>query len=112
MAKKPRKIPKIFDGKFFEIEKNIDTDGNVQAKCTSCNETKKGNISSTGNYLKHYEKKHPLKLNELKSHLKGITNENKRSQQPKLDDVQQTMTTEKVYEVAISTHYGYKYENY
>lgn len=59
----------MFDGKYFDVVSH-DVNDNIKAKCVTCNEMKSGKTSSTGNFFKHYEKKHPLKLNELKLHTK------------------------------------------
>lgn len=77
-----RKVPKIFDGKYFEVI-NHDVNDNVKAKCVTCNEMKNGNTSSTGNFFKHYEKKHPLQLNELKLYTKKKDNLSQKSENTK-----------------------------
>lgn len=74
-------MPKIFDGKFYELLNSIDASGNINAKCTACDEIRKGNVSSTGNFMKHYQLKHPLKLNELKLHNK-VKENSKQPNQP------------------------------
>lgn len=83
--KKSRKIPKIFDGKYFEIDGNVDESGNVSAKCMTCNQPKSGSISSTGNFFKHYKKRHPLKLEEMKMYTKTKEDGTKTKLQQKLD---------------------------
>lgn len=71
-AKRPKK-PKVLDGTFFSIEKR---DGDaVEATCSECQETKKGNVNSTGNFISHYKSKHAGRLNELKNYLKKSTSE-------------------------------------
>lgn len=83
-GKKAKKIPKILDGKYFDVE-SIDTAGKLKAKCMTCNEIKSGKITSTGNYLKHYETRHELKFQELKIYTKSKDENTKNQlQQPKL----------------------------
>lgn len=87
-AKKRKKTPKILDGKYFEIVSSVDVDGNLTAKCTICDEEKKGNIASTGNFLKHFNLKHPLRLNELKLYTrKNVGEKEQKQQQLKIPDV-------------------------
>lgn len=83
--KKAKKYPKILDGKYFEINGDVDAKGNVKVKCTTCNDVKSGNISSTGNFFKHYEKKHALILNDVKHYTKiKFKDTNNSTNQPKL----------------------------
>lgn len=54
-ARKVKKIPKIFDGQFFEL---VGWDGqalNITARCQICKKPFKGQHTSTGNYFKHYK---------------------------------------------------------
>lgn len=86
----------MFDGKYFIVESQDNNTGSIEARCTACNETKKGNISSTGNFLSHYQKKHPSEISELKQYLKNrklLTNNLK---QPILQEVLQSVTDVKV----------------
>lgn len=53
-----------------ESNRSVDIKENVEARCVTCTDVKKGNISSTGNFFKHYETKHPLKLKEMKVYTK------------------------------------------
>lgn len=65
VAKKPKKYPKILDGKFYTIHKE---DGdNIVAICNSCTKlnTVNGTYSSTGNFRSHYKRIHFEKLDEL-----------------------------------------------
>lgn len=84
--RKKAKIPKIFDGKFFEIV-SIDDQERVEAKCMECLEIKKGNVKSTGNFKTHY-KKHTTRLAELESYLK--TNSSLPAH-PKQSDIRETL---------------------
>lgn len=90
-TKKARKIPRILDGRYFLIQSNID--GKVSAKCQTCGEIRKGNISSTGNFKSHY-KTHLPELKELEEYLKQENNdgseangEERRATQPRIEDM-------------------------
>lgn len=72
-AKKAKSKPRIFDGTFYEILK--EEGGNVEARCLECLETKKGNMSSTGNFLGHIRTKHPSLAEKLKNHLEQKHNQ-------------------------------------
>lgn len=59
--KRRKTVPRILDGEFFSITSEIiEADGKVKvvAKCKICQEEKRGVISSTGNFIKHYQLKH------------------------------------------------------
>lgn len=67
-AKKAKKVPKIFDGIYYEL---IDWDGkstNIQAKCIDCKGVIKGAITSTGNFYKHYRVSHQDEFKFMKEH--------------------------------------------
>lgn len=64
--------PKIFDGSFFTILK--EENGKIEAKCTECNEVKKGSSSSTGNFYRHYKSKHATRVKALEDHSKQKNN--------------------------------------
>lgn len=66
-----KQYPKIFDGKYYEIQKDVD--GCIEAVCTTCKEVKKGNYLSTGNFFSHYKLKHHSKLQELKAYTKDTS---------------------------------------
>lgn len=54
-SKKPKKLPKLFDGRFCEV---VDWDGqsiNFQAKCKLCNKHIRGQTTSTGNFRLHFK---------------------------------------------------------
>lgn len=68
IIKKIRKFPKILDGTYFIVIKN--DEGKIHAKCTNCDEVKKGNIESTGNYKTHYKLMHDNLINEVEAYLK------------------------------------------
>lgn len=63
------RIPLILDGKYFSIESNID--GNIIARCTECNEQKKGSLTSTGNFKSHFRMKHLEILPTVEAYLKS-----------------------------------------
>lgn len=66
------KVPRILDGTFYTIESLERASGSLTAKCTQCNKCRKGNISSTGNFLSHYRSTHKDMLAELERHSKAI----------------------------------------
>lgn len=80
-------IPKILNGKYYSIQKN--EDGNIEAMCNNCDEVKKGNISSTGNFRTHIKKKHPSLLSQLDEYLNDINSQEKtkKLRQPMLNEL-------------------------
>lgn len=48
------KLPKIFDGTFFEVVELNKTNKNINARCKKCKKHVKGQCTSTGNFYKHY----------------------------------------------------------
>lgn len=62
-------IPRILDGKYFSIISNIN--GNIVARCTECNEQKKGSVTSTGNFKSHFRIKHSEILPTVEAYLKS-----------------------------------------
>lgn len=73
-AKKSKKLPKFFDGTYYEL---IDYDGqsvNVQAKCNECKRTIKGSITSTGNFYKHYRLSHQDVFQSIKEYCEKSEN--------------------------------------
>lgn len=66
-------IPKILDGQFFDIISN--ENGKVVAKCKECGESKKGHLSTTGNFKSHYRMKHPVSLSKLTDYLSSKSTE-------------------------------------
>lgn len=51
----PKKIPKIFDGKFFKPSGWDGQSLNITAVCQICEKPLKGQFTSTGNYTAHYK---------------------------------------------------------
>lgn len=91
-----KKTPKIFDGRFYVIEKSCG--GNIEAVCKTCGEVRKGNEASTGNFISHYKIKHSQLLNELKEHTKSENVKKKQlSQQTTLPEFLHIATPDKVY---------------
>lgn len=70
-AKKARieSVPRILDGKFYTIESNVDE--KITAKCIQCGEIKKGNRTSTGNFINHYRSRHSDSVKQLDEYLQG-----------------------------------------
>lgn len=97
IAKKRKKaLPKSFDGKFFIVQTQNEETGNLEARCTTCNESKKGNIASTGNFLGHYKKKHPSEAENLNKYIKSGKMESNNLRQPILQEILHTVTDAKV----------------
>lgn len=101
MKRTKKRIPKILDGTFYTLDCDVGSDGKISAKCNECNEIRKGNISSTGNFKSHY-KKHPERLLKLEEYLKqddtsltDFLDENK-SKQPRIADMLTPVSEEKV----------------
>lgn len=65
----PKKKPKILDGTFYEILAENE-DGGIKAKCTECDEVKKGRCTSTGNFKSHYKLKHEARVKDLEKYLR------------------------------------------
>lgn len=62
------KEPRLLDGKYFKI---IKRDGSkVDAVCTECGKTRKGEITSTGNFMEHFRKSHPNLVDEVQLYRK------------------------------------------
>lgn len=96
-AKRLKKPSKILDGTFFTIKKR---DGDsIEALCCHCNELKKGNINSTGNFISHFKTKHADRLDELNKYLKKSSEQQfkaKIDRQPSISDSFQNTTGETV----------------
>lgn len=98
-AKKLKKVPKIFDGKFFTITR--ETSEQIDARCSACEEVKKGKITSTGNFLTHYRLKHQEEFKNLKEYLKSSQNEkqpneSKAVKQPTITESFHSISTDSV----------------
>lgn len=91
-----KKTAKIFDGKFYVVEKSFG--GNIEAVCQTCGEVRKGNELSTGNFISHYKIKHSELLKELKEHTKPDNAKKKQIlQQTTLPEMLHIATPDKVY---------------
>lgn len=98
-AKRQRKPSKILDGTFFTIIKT--TGDAIEASCCECNELKKGNLYSTGNFISHYKSKHAARLDELKNYSKKTDKSDeqkntKKDRQPSISESFQNTTGETV----------------
>lgn len=82
--KKPKQIPKIFDGKYYTIRN--ESGDNIEAICTVCKEVRKGNYFSTGNFFCHYKIKHSSMVDDMKLHTKSEIVKKKLSNQPSLHE--------------------------
>lgn len=56
------------------------------AKCMHCDEIKKGDISSTGNFKSHYKLKHSKQVKALEEYLKSDTEVVKGARQSQISD--------------------------
>lgn len=81
---KRRPKPLLLDGTFYEVIS--DKAGNIEARCTECQEIKKGSVFSTGNFLGHYRIKHVSLVEKM---IRYINKKSDRSTDSNL--VQQTM---------------------
>lgn len=57
-AAKKRKssMPKLLDGKYFTITKSENS--KIEVTCNICGEVRRGEITSTGNFMNHIKKSH------------------------------------------------------
>lgn len=101
-VKKAKKgIPKVFDGTFFTITKQ--TGDLIEARCAECNEVKKGNINTTGNFFSHYKSQHKDRIEDMKNYTKKVntstteeTTEAKKSRQPSITEAFKAPTVDMV----------------
>lgn len=80
---------RVLDGKFYAILSENGT--KIEAKCMQCLQVKKGDISSTGNFILHYKNKHPTEYLSLDSHVKF---RNQCHQQPQINQLYNLTTKE------------------
>lgn len=102
-VKKPKIEAKIFDGKYYTIDR---VDGKtIYARCNTCNEIKKGAECSTGNFMKHYKLKHPAQLQALKTYTKSKNSVNTSAAstftQPTLNEMARILKSDEVYDELI-----------
>lgn len=89
-----KKKPKILDGKFFKIGDGDEKNENILVTCTSCKKAIKGQLTSTGNFYKHYRRVHKDIFIEMKEYCdtkisKGASAESSTAHQSKLTDINQ-----------------------
>lgn len=88
--------PRLLDGKYFKIEKR---EGNkVEAICVTCGITRKGDVTSTGNFMEHMKKSHPTLVQSVEKYRKFglLTNSNENKKQATLDELCKNFTHEEV----------------
>ncbi|XP_076243623.1 uncharacterized protein LOC143184914 [Calliopsis andreniformis] len=61
----PIRLPAILDGEFFSVIRVEDS--NVTVRCLQCHKHLNGNLKSTGNFLSHIKRVHPLMMDKIKS---------------------------------------------
>lgn len=88
----PKKLAKIFDGRYFAVVIEVGEEENskgekIAARCTVCNEVKNGSYTSTGNFKSHYSKMHSDRLKELEDYLANKSTPNDKTRQPLLQEV-------------------------
>lgn len=75
--------------------------------CTKCGENKKGDISSTGNFKRHYKTKHLSSFKELEDytkatkHTSGSSTKSDGNRQTKMTEVIQNISPDSVLSIAI-----------
>lgn len=72
LAKKPKTVPRLLDGKYFNI---IETNSNsttmvtkVVAACVICGVQRRGELSSTTNFMEHIRKSHPELVKQVEDY--------------------------------------------
>lgn len=68
--RRTEKPPRILDGKYFEIVKLEGT--KVEALCTLCKKPRRGDIDSTGNFMKHIKQSHPELIDDVEAYRKQL----------------------------------------
>lgn len=87
-------VPRILDGKFFLILKNVD--GKIEAMCTQCKESRKGQLTSSRNFKNHYRNKHASIVSVLEDYLKNQSIEHTFARQSSLTEFTTSMNSDKV----------------
>ncbi|XP_057332247.1 uncharacterized protein LOC130672053 [Microplitis mediator] len=64
MTLTPIRLPAILDGEFFSVVRVDDT--NVTVRCQQCHKLLNGNLKSTGNFLSHIKRVHPMIIEKIK----------------------------------------------
>lgn len=62
------KLPKVFDGTYFEPHKWDGKSIEISSICQLCKKILKGQYTSTGNYYKHYRNTHGNMFDEMKKY--------------------------------------------
>lgn len=64
------KLPKIFDGSYYEVVEHDKDNKSISAKCMKCIKSKviRGQSSSTGNFYQHYMRTHPDEHKAMKEY--------------------------------------------
>lgn len=71
---KAKRQPKMLDGTYFKLIENDEPNNqteHIKAQCMFCKDKPniiKGSYTSTGNFHKHFSRKHPEILNQLKNY--------------------------------------------
>ncbi|XP_015126295.1 uncharacterized protein LOC107047903 isoform X2 [Diachasma alloeum] len=65
MTLTPVRLPAILDGEYFSVIR-ID-DSNVTVRCLQCQKLLNGNLKSTGNFLSHIKRVHPILIEKIKT---------------------------------------------
>lgn len=94
-------IPKLLDGKYFTIATMENT--KVTVTCNICGELRRGNITSTGNFMGHIRKHHKHLEDEVEKYKikQGAMGDdesegNARKRQKLIDDMFKEFTPEQV----------------
>lgn len=88
-------IPKLLDGTFYAI---VSRDGmKVVARCLKCGKERKGDISSTGNFMEHIKKSHPDIKEKVEQHRKHSSDKQQKKHQKTVRDMLTTFTQDEVY---------------
>lgn len=92
-TKKAKSIPKLLDGRYFTIVKLENT--KVEVICSICKRTRRGDLTSTGNFMDHIEKDHADFLDEVKRYRKSSV-VSKKNTQKTLPQMMKKCTVEEV----------------
>lgn len=91
LSKKRRlNIPRLLDGTFFSIVK---TEGSkIVAKCSNCGKERKGEITSTGNFMDHIKKWHPGLVEKAEAYRKNLDEGKAKAHKATIRDMLTTFT--------------------
>lgn len=72
----------------------------IKAKCTLCGAIRGGDITSTGNFMKHFSKSHPGVVDDVEKHRKSSEKDNTDQMQQKsqrtIDEMMKKFSSEEV----------------